>query len=194
MIHRFSTIAALAAAALIAAAPAAVAVNSKPDKHCLAVVVGSPQQLGNGNGQKNDDEREFESGATTFAATNVTDIEFAIVFSPQVASQFSSVHLVEFRVFTPSGNLYESLSLPITTDAKRAGERHRVPGYPDLVPVQVLKPITHGNGNGLFAKVKLPVAGTPILSNSLYGTWKADALVEEQTTSCSTPASFTITR
>lgn len=193
MPHRKIIAAVFAVALLGAAVPAVFAANnnSKSNKPCLAVVVGSPQQLGQGN---DDDEREFESGIVTFPATKVTDIEFAIVFSQQVASQFTNVHVVEFRVFTPTGNLYESLSIPITIDARRAGERHRVPSYPDLVPLQVLKRISHGNGNGFFAKVTLPVAGTPIVSNSLYGNWKADALVEEQTSACGTPALFTISR
>lgn len=193
MPHRNVMAVMLAAALLGAASPAVFAANNSPkqNKPCLAVVVGSPQQQGNGG---DDDEREFESGVLAFPATKVTDIEFAIVFSQQVATQFTNVHVVEFRVFTPSGNPYQSLTIPITIDPRRAGERHRVPGYPDLVPVQVLKRISHGNGNGLFAKVTLPVAGTPIVSNSLYGTWKADALVEEQTSACGTPALFTISR
>jgi len=177
--------------ALMLIAVAALAQGAN-DKRCLAVVVGSPQQLGNGNGKGND-EREFESGEVRFAATKVTDIEFAIVFSPPIAAQFKDAHIVEFRVYTPAGNLYESLSIPITTDSGKAGQRHRVPSYPDLVPIQVLKPINHGNGQGLFAKVTIPIAGTPIVSNSLYGTWRAEALVEEQTTACGTPATFTIT-
>lgn len=193
MPHRNVIAAVLAAALLGAAVPAVFAANNNPkaNKQCLAVVVGSPQQqLGKGN----DDESEFESGIVAFPATKVTDIEFAIVFSQQVASQFTNVHVVEFRVFTPTGNLYQSLSIPITNDPSRAGERHRIPGYPDLVPLQVLKRISHGNGNGFFAKVTVPVAGTPIVSNSLYGTWKADALVEEETAACGTPALFTISR
>jgi len=163
----------------------------KADKSCLAVAVGSKQHLtSKGN---NDDEREFEGGATSFSATKVLDIEFAIVFSTKVAEQFTNAHVVEFRLYTPQGNLYESLSIPITNSQSRAGERHRVPGYPELIPVQVLKSINHGGGRGLFAKVTVPVAGTPIVNNSLYGKWKAEAVVEDELAPCSIPATFTIT-
>jgi len=165
---------------------------AKPDKSCLAVAVGSKQALSShGN---SDDEREFEGNVATFSATKVLDIQFAIIFSKQVAKQFANAHNVEFRVYTPQGNLYQSISIPITNDPDRAGERHRIPGYPDLVPVQVLQSINHGNGKGMFATVTLPVAGTPIVSTSLYGEWKADAVVEDEATPCSTPATCVSTQ
>jgi hypothetical protein len=180
------------AAALAVAAPLAHADSKKPkaDKSCLAVVVGSKQKLGN-NG-KDDNEREFENGIATFQATKVLDVEFAIVFSPTVAAQFADVHLVEFRLLTPQGNLYESIAIPMTSDASKAGQSYRVPGYPDLIPVQVLQSINHGGGRGMFAKVTLPVAGTPIVSTSLYGKWTAMAVVDDEIAPCSTPAQFTI--
>ena len=165
---------------------------AKPDKSCLAVAVGSKEALSNKGNNK--DEREFEGGVTTFSATQVLDVQFAIIFSVQVSKQFSNAHNVEFRVYTPQGNLYQSITIPVTNDPKRAGERHRVPGYPDLVPVQVLQPINHGKGQGLFATVTLPVAGTPIVSNSLYGEWRAEALVEDEIAPCAQPATFVITQ
>jgi len=180
---------------VIGAAVAApiVEAKDKKDRSCLAVAVGSPQKDWSGGRDK--DEREFGwPQPPSFSATSVLDIEFAIIFSKTVADQFQQIHVVEFRVYTPQGNLYEAISIPMTTDEKRAGEKHRVPGYPDLVPVQVLQPIRHGNGHGMYAKVKLPVAGTVILNNSLYGSWKAEALVEDEIAACAQPAVFTLTQ
>jgi hypothetical protein len=182
------TIALLIAVAL--AVPLHADKKPKADKSCLAVSVGSKQALSSkGN---NDDEREFEGGVAAFSATKVLDIQFAIIFSPTVAAQFSNAHNVELRLYTPSGNLYQSISIPITNDPKRAGERHRVPGYPDLVPVQVLQSINHGGGRGMFATVTLPVAGTSIVSNSLYGRWTASALVEDEIAPCAQPTAFVV--
>jgi hypothetical protein len=194
MTMRALTIAIAAAALVAAAVPADAASKLKADKSCLSVSVGSKQSLGKGNGNSSDDEKEFESGVTQFSATQVTDIEFAIVFSSTVAAQFTNAHVVEFRVYTPQGNLYETISIPITNNPARAGEKHRIAGYPDLVPLQVLTSINHGGGRGMYAKVTLPVAGTPIVSNSLYGTWKAEAIVEDEIAPCSLPAQFTITQ
>jgi len=189
-----TAVAALLAAALLGgvAAPAHAQKKAFRDKSCLAIVAGSMQKLGK-NG-KDDKEREFENGASSFSATKVLDLDFAIVFSQDVAAQFTNVHVVEFRILTPNGNLYQSISIPMTSDPSKLGQKHRVAGYPDLIPVQVLQSISHNGGKGMLARVTLPIAGTPIISNSLYGTWTAMALVEDDATPCSTPLRFTITQ
>jgi hypothetical protein len=189
-----TAVAALLAAAVLGfgVAPASAQKKSKADRSCLAIAIGSKQKLSDKG--KDDNEREFDKELGAFSATAVLDIDFAIVFSPQVAAQFTNVHVIEFRILTPQGNLYESISVPITSDPSKAGQKHRVAGYPDLIPVQVLQSITRGGGKGMLAKVTLPVAGTPIVSNSLYGTWTALALVEDEIVPCSTPARFTISQ
>ncbi|HEV7240985.1 MAG TPA: hypothetical protein VGQ36_17230, partial [Thermoanaerobaculia bacterium] len=141
-----------ATAVMTMAAPQSRA-QGKPtkDKSCLALLVGSPQV----------EPRETRwTKNPSFSAAKVIDLEVAILFSKSVAAQFDGVHMVEFRIYTPTGALYESIVIPMTTNRNRAGERHRVPGYPDLVPMQVLEGINHGLGQGMFAKVKLPIAGT----------------------------------
>jgi hypothetical protein len=39
---------------------------------------------------------------------------------------------------------------------------------------------------------RLPVAGTTIVNNSLYGTWKAEAYFEGERTACAKARSFVI--
>jgi hypothetical protein len=178
------------AAAVLNVAPSARAKSNK-DRTCLSVVAGSLQKPWSGG--KDAGEKKFgRTEAAVFSATEVLDVEFAIVFSKTVAAQFSDVHMVEFRIYTPQGHLYESITIPMTADSRRAGERHRVPGYPDLVPVQVLQSIKRGGGQGMFVEVTLPVAGTSIVSNSLYGEWKAEAVVEDETAPCAQTMTFTI--
>lgn len=176
---------------LNAASPALA--KSNKDRSCLSVVAGSPQKPWSGG--KDEGEKKYgKIEAAVFSATEVIDVQFAIVFSKSVAAQFSDVHMVEFRIYTPQGHLYESITIPMTTNSRRSGERHRVPGYPDLVPVQVLQSIRRGGGQGMFAEVTLPVAGTSIVSNSLYGPWKAEAVVEDEIAACAQPMTFTITQ
>ncbi len=191
---RLGSVTFAAGLALTALAPAAQA--AAPNRPCASIVVGSPQQL---TGQGTDaDEREFnrnDAAMPNFSATGVIDIEFAIVLAPGAAADYRGMHVVEFRTYTPRGNLYQSISIPFTTDPSRKGTSHRVAGYPDVLPVRVLKAIkTPGGGNGLIVKVTLPVAGTPILQNSLYGTWRAEALIDDDRVACSSPASFVITQ
>lgn len=189
---RTAVAALLAAGLLVASAPLYAQKKPKPEHACLGVEVGSKQKLGPKG--KDSNELEFENGITSFSATKVLDVDFAIVFSKEIAAQFTNVHVVEFRIYTPQGNLYQSISIPMTSDATKAGQKHRVAGYPDLIPIQILQPITHGLGRGMMAKVTLPVAGTPIVNNSLYGTWSAAAVVEDEVAPCSTPVQFTITQ
>lgn len=189
---RTAVAALLAAGVLAASMPIYAQKKPKPEHACLGVAIGSKQKLGMKG--KDANELEFENGINSFSATKVLDVDFAIIFSQQIAAQFTNVHVVEFRVYTPQGNLYQSISIPMTSDASKAGQRHRVAGYPDLIPIQVLQSINHGGGRGMMAKVTLPVAGTPIVSNSLYGTWTAAAVVEDEVAPCSTPAQFLITQ
>jgi hypothetical protein len=166
--------------------------KSNRDRSCLSLVAGSPQKTWSG-GRDAAEKKYGKIEAAVFSATEVIDVQFAIVFSKTVAAQFSGVHMVEFRIYTPQGHLYESITIPMTTNSRRSGERHRVPGYPDLVPVQVLQSIKRGGGQGVFAEVTLPVAGTSIVSNSLYGEWTAEAVVEDEGAACAQPMTFTIT-
>jgi hypothetical protein len=179
------------AATLLSIAPDAAA--DKKDRSCLAVVAGSLQHPWTA-GRDNAEKKFGRLDAPVFSAAQVIDVEFAIVFSKKVAEQFSGVHVVEFRVYTPQGHLYQSLSIPMTNDSRLAGERHPVPGYPDPMPVYGLTSIRRGNGQGMFAAVTLPVAGTSIVSNSLYGEWKAEAFVADEIAPCAQRASFTITQ
>lgn len=190
MIER-TLIAAVLTAALLNVAPDALA--EKKDRNCIAVIAGSAQQLWSGG--KDAAEKKFgRLEPAVFSAATVLDVDFAILFSKKVAEQFSGVHIVEFRVYTPQGHLYQSLSIPMTNDAHRAGERHAVPGYPDPMPVRVLHPIRRGNGHGMYAEVTLPVAGTSIVNSSLYGEWKAEAYVADEIRPCGQPATVTITQ
>jgi hypothetical protein len=191
MIIERSLLSIVVAATLLCIAPDAVA--EKKDRSCIAVVAGSLQQPWSGG--KDEGEKKFgRLDAPVFSGAKVINVEFAIIFSKKVAEQFAGVHVVEFRVHTPQGHLYQSLSIPMTNDSGLAGSRHPVPGYPDPMPVYVLKSIKRGNGQGMYAEVTLPVAGTSIVSNSLYGEWTAEAFVADEIGPCGQPASFTITQ
>lgn len=179
--------------ALTATLFAVPALADKKDRSCLSVVAGSLQQPWGGG--KSAAEKKFgRPDIPVFSAAKILDVDFAIVFSKKVAEQFSGVHVVEFRVYTPQGHLYQSLSIPMTNDGARAGTSHPVPGYPDPMPVRVLQSILRGGGQGMFAEVRLPVAGTSIVSNSLYGEWKAEAFVEDEIAPCGQPALFRISQ
>jgi hypothetical protein len=115
-----------------------------------------------------------------------------VLFAQAVARRQTGDHVVEVKVYSPKGNLYQSISIPFTASAVAAGAERRLEGYPEPVAVQKLGPITVNGVNSMAVKVTLPVAGTPVVNNSLYGTWKVNAFVDGAATFCK--GSFAITR
>jgi hypothetical protein len=147
---------------------------------CTGLVFGSEQKA----------RGKFD---TTFSATQIIDLDLSVTFPPGVANKFTGDHVAEVRIMTPRGHLYQSMSVPFTSDASRKGAAVSVNGYPDKLPLRVLDEVTAGNGKQLRVFVTLPVAGTPIMTNSMYGTWTAQAFIDGEPLACSKPAPFTIT-
>jgi hypothetical protein len=148
---------------------------------CLAIATSSPQQAGG-------------AFASTFSATKVIDVDLTVLFTQGVANRYTGDHVLEVKIFTPKGNLYQSISVPFSYDKTKKGQKNSVAGYPQPVDVKVLTEMTYQNGKQYGVNVTLPVAGTPILNNSLYGTWTAQAFVDGDRLPCSQTSSFTITQ
>lgn len=148
---------------------------------CVSVVVGSDQK-NRGN---------FDS---IFSATQIIDVDFSVLFTPGAARRFADgTHVIDFRIFTPKAHLYQSIAIPVTYDSSRNGKPAVVPGYPRAVPTQMLSATTYQNAQHLRAAARLPVAGTQIVTNSLYGTWSAQVFIDGESKPCSSAATFTIT-
>jgi hypothetical protein len=127
-----------------------------PATDCAALSVSSPQ-AGKGG------------PASSFSATKVVDLSLAAAFPKAMDKTLAGSHLLTVRVYSPKGNLYQSLSAGVTSDARK-------PAWAAA---------------GVSAAVTLPVAGTPIVTSSLYGPWTAEALLDGETVSCER-AKFTI--
>ena len=99
------------------------------------------------------------------------DLEFQIVVP---ANTSLAGRPLELKLFTPKGHLYQTLAVPAASTASgTAGTPKRRPRYQTLT-------------------ARLPVAGTTIVNNSLYGTWKAEAYLEGERTACAKARSFII--
>jgi hypothetical protein len=101
-----------------------------------------------------------------FSATEILDLEFQVVVSANVASQGRRM---ELKLFTPKGHLYQTLSAAAPTPSSGTARRRS----------QTLT-------------ARLPVAGTTIVNNSLYGTWKVEAYFEGDGNACVKPRAFVI--
>lgn len=105
-----------------------------------------------------------------FSAAKIMDIEL----QAYVSRRMSGHHRLEFKVYTPKGNLYQSMNLSFDADAP--------------------PPENPTRNSRRYQKVSavLPVAGTSIVSSSMYGTWKVEAFLDGNEQRCARPTKFEI--
>jgi hypothetical protein len=106
-----------------------------------------------------------------YSATKIQVLVFNATVSPLVRGE----HRLGLRVYTPRGHLYQTLSVPfvVPTHPQR---RHAPPPPPTLL------------------SVRLPVAGTPIVANTLYGRWRVVPHLDDADERCGYDHHFWIAR
>jgi hypothetical protein len=98
-----------------------------------------------------------------FSATEILDLRFRA----QLRKELEGPHTLQFKVYTPRGYLYQTLVVPLSVE----------PGAkPRSQPREV--------------STTLPVAGTAIVANSLYGRWTVAPYLDGK--SCGRPKAFTL--
>jgi len=132
-----------------------------------------------------------------FSSRKILDLEFETRFDRPVYGE----HVLHFKVFTPSGFLYQELSVPFTwpkpghgrKDERKNAQVEPVPvSYPRGLPVQVLGDVGGGRHQRDTLRARLPVAGTSITMSTLYGRWSVQAFLDDKTRPCSPLRRFTI--
>jgi hypothetical protein len=141
------------------------------DQPCASIQVGSREEA-------------KESAGHTFSASRTTDVTFAVLFK----QGFSGDHLLDLRVFTPAGHLYQSIAVPIGDEE---GSR-RVDGYARPLKVKKPKPAVLSNERFSRVEVVFPVGGTSISASSLYGRWSVQAFLDGATDPCGAKTHFQI--
>lgn len=114
---------------------------------CSAVQVTSPQQQGL---------------HAVFSASRVYDLHFRTI----LGGTPDGPHLLELRLYTPNGHLYQVLSVPFTG--------------------------RHGARREPSASATLPVAGTAIMTSSLYGRWRVEPHLDGSPVPCGRSRGFVI--
>jgi hypothetical protein len=109
--------------------------------------------------------RTVRSRTLRFPASRVLDLVVQVVVPVRSSGR------VDVKVYTPRGHLYQTLS--VAGGDRSSGPRSNRARYQTV-------------------SMRLPVAGTPIVQSSLYGTWKAEAYLEGDAAACAKPRSFTI--
>ncbi len=113
------------------------------------------------------------AAATVFSASKVLDLVFDIYLKPTAAKVTDG--LVQVEAITPTGHPYQRFDLPLAAPGK--DKQRRLAGYP--FPLRAQPPVTASYRALKAVRVvaRLPVAGTVIVNNSLYGTWEATASI-----------------
>lgn len=145
-------------------------------RECVAIQVVSPQQ-------------PKARPHPAFSATRILDLEFRAFLRRRLQGQ----HTLQLKVFTPRGHLYQVLTVPFTAPGHHPGKR-QVDGYPQPVDEQEARLVRLEGAHRHQVSATLPVAGTSIMTNSLYGQWRVEPYLDGEPEACGPPQSFAITQ
>jgi len=131
----------------------------------------------------------------TFSSRETLDL----LLRPRVRQNLQGDHLMQLKVFTPGGFLYQVITVPFVGAAADARGNQAtpaarlVPGYPRALEVQRLVPVRGSTTRAEYElRARLPVAGTSITSSSIYGTWSVQAFLDGRAEPCGPATLFTI--
>ena len=144
----------------------------------------------------------------TYSSRQILDLQF----QARLRQDLQGDHLMQFKVLTPGGFLYQVITVPFVGSApddrepaarSRQGAAARaaappppryVPGYPRPLDVQRLVPVVGDTAarTQYAVKANLPVAGTSITLSSLYGRWSVQSYLDGQPAPCGPISRFTI--
>ena len=132
-------------------------------------------------------EKPDDMGRRSFSASRSADLIFHVLFDRSLEEE----HVVTLKIFTPHGHLYRRLDVPLAP-AKGEGPvgARTLPGYPYPVPVQKPHTVTVGEQSYQAVDVSFPVAGSAIVTSSLYGRWKVELFLDGAAQPCGEPTVF----
>ena len=157
------------------AGPLAAQLNTGDGAFCAKLAVGS------------ETVEPLDSGST-FSVLKTEDVRLLVLFLTPVKGD----HILELKLMTPRGHHYQTLTAPIAVEPTEAGAERRVPTYPRPLEIQVLEPYQTRQGVLKGTELRLPVAGTSIMSSALYGEWEVEILLDGRPMDCERRNVFSI--
>ena len=162
--------------ALGLAGPAAAA--SAPDAaprggSCVALEIASPQ------------DANRQGRIPEFSASAILDLRFTAVLRRP-----DDHGVVKLKLFTPSGYLYQTLSVPFVTDAGGSPQALHVDGSSRASVEQKAERLASGTDYRVEGRV--PVAGTLITNEGLFGRWTVEPWLEGAAAPCLAARPFVI--
>jgi hypothetical protein len=164
--------------------PSTIARSEEPATACVDVDISSfgPSSMIFADGFELGDTTAWLSAMPAFSATEILDV----VFEVEIENGSPGEHRVELEIYTPNGHVYRVLASVITIAAAKDGSE---------VPVAALASLSSpGRSNRMFGDsnaangvvLDLPVAGTLIVTNSLYGIWEVKPSLGGESAACTT--------
>ena len=123
----------------------------------------------------------------SFSAARSADLIFHVLFDRSLDEE----HVVTLKVFTPNGHLYRRFDVPLSSGNGNPSESARhLPGYPYPVPVHATRTVMAGGRKFESVDVSFPVAGSTIVTSSLYGRWAVEVYLDGAADPCGKPTFF----
>jgi len=123
----------------------------------------------------------------SFSATRSADLIFRVLFDRKLETE----HVVTLKVYTPKGHMYRTYDIPVASGiGKRSGRTRRLPDYPYPVKVHATSTKKAGKREYESVDVSFPVAGSTIVTSSLYGRWMVEVFLDGAADPCGKPTFF----
>ena len=123
----------------------------------------------------------------SYSATRSADLLFHLQFKGSLDND----HVVTLKVLTPNGHLYRQYDVPVASGRKKRSQGARtLPGYPYPVPVHAPLMKKARGQNFATVDVPFPVAGSSIVTSSLYGRWNLEVFLDGAADPCGRPTFF----
>jgi hypothetical protein len=123
----------------------------------------------------------------SFSAARSSDLIFHVLFDAKPVGD----HMVTLKVFTPKGHLYRQFDVPLASGMeKRSPGARSLPGYPYPVPVQTTSALKVNKRKYESVDIPFPVAGSAIVTSSLYGRWNVEVFLDGAAEPCGRPTFF----
>ena len=135
---------------------------------CHSIRVSSPEAPIKNNRRRRHRRRP------SFSAAEILDIEFQVLLPRKPTGD----HVLQLKLYTPKGHLYQTLSVPFSAEE----------GSDEQATTRSPRRRRRGHKVG----TTLPVAGTTIVTSSLYGTWKVEAYLDGAQEACTRAKKFKI--
>jgi hypothetical protein len=150
---------------------AAASADTAPRMSCVAVEIVSPQ------------DSSRQGRVPEFSASAIIDLRFtAILRRPDDHG------LLRLKLFTPRGHLYQTLTLPFVADGSSAPQARHVDGSSRSVLEQRAQPAAAD----YRVEARLPVAGTLIPNEGLFGRWTVEPWLDGGSAPCLAGRAFVI--